>query len=96
MIRTEKAESWRTCNCCNNPENVKSIILRYEGTNSGTQIALCDACIKDLISKITPHEEWKLHTYIPHNKYCPICGKDSPYNKRWNFCPNCGTKLYEE
>lgn len=37
--------------------------------------------------------KWILHTYLPHHNYCSICEKDSPYNKRWNFCPNCGAKM---
>ncbi len=36
---------------------------------------------------------WELHTYIPHKKYCTNCKKDSPYNLRWDYCPNCGSKM---
>lgn len=37
--------------------------------------------------------KWALHTYMPHNKFCLACRNDSPYNKRWDFCPNCGAKM---
>ena len=37
--------------------------------------------------------KWALHTYMPHNKFCLACHNNSPYNKRWNFCPNCGAKM---
>lgn len=37
--------------------------------------------------------KWLLHTYMPHNKYCSCCEKDSPYGKLWNFCPNCGADM---
>lgn len=36
---------------------------------------------------------WALHTYIPHNYYCTHCKKDSPYNKTWSYCPNCGCEM---
>ena len=35
--------------------------------------------------------KWILHSYMPHNNYCSNCEKDSPYNRRWKFCPNCGS-----
>ena len=28
--------------------------------------------------------------------YCDNCGYDSPHNKRWNYCPNCGIKMESE
>lgn len=37
--------------------------------------------------------KWQTHTYIPHKNYCPYCEQDSPYNKRWRCCPNCGAQL---
>ena len=36
---------------------------------------------------------WIYHTYMPHTKYCSSCGKNSPYDKSWKFCPNCGAKM---
>ena len=39
--------------------------------------------------------KWALHTYMPHNKFCLACHNNSPYNKRWNFCPNCGADMRE-
>lgn len=36
---------------------------------------------------------WALHTYMPHNYYCTHCKKDSPYNKTWSYCPNCGCEM---
>ena len=52
MITVEKAERFRRCNVCCNKENVYSIIMRYEGTNQGTQVTLCDKCIRALIQEI--------------------------------------------
>ena len=40
--------------------------------------------------------KWVLHTYMPHKNYCSECEKNSPYNKRWDFCPNCGAKMEVE
>jgi len=37
--------------------------------------------------------KWLMHTYMPHSKYCSCCGEDSPYNKRWDYCPNCGKEM---
>lgn len=39
--------------------------------------------------------KWIYHTYIPHRKYCSCCKKDSPYDKFWDFCPNCGCCMEE-
>ena len=86
----------------NNSENPNSsdVISRQKAKN-----AICNACGKidcdemDTCKKLDiPSEEskalgWQYHTYIPHNKYCPKCGKDSPYNKLWDFCPNCGAEM---
>ena len=36
---------------------------------------------------------WALHTYMPHNYYCTHCKNDSPYNKTWSYCPNCGYEM---
>lgn len=36
---------------------------------------------------------WALHTYMPHKYYCTHCKKDSPYNKTWSYCPNCGCEM---
>ena len=52
MITVEKAESYRCCNKCASNSNVTKITIRYDGTNSGTQIVLCNKCMRDLESKI--------------------------------------------
>lgn len=36
---------------------------------------------------------WALRTYMPHHYYCTHCKKDSPYNKTWSHCPNCGCEM---
>ena len=86
----------------NNSENPNSldVVSRQAAKN-----AICNACGKidcdemdtckklDIPSARSKALEWQYHSYIPHNKYCPKCKKDSPYNKRWNFCPNCGAKM---
>ena len=67
----------------------------YMKNNNGKRIVMVD-----LAPTIQPPElkkgEWAYHTYIPHNKYCPFCRKDSPYNKRWDHCPYCGANLKYE
>ena len=40
--------------------------------------------------------KWVLHTYMPHVAYCTSCERDSPYNRRWDFCPNCGADMRGE
>ena len=37
--------------------------------------------------------KWELRTYMPHHNYCTCCDADSPYNKRWKYCPNCGADM---
>ena len=48
-----KAEKYRHCNVCNKKDNIYNITLRYGGTNTGTQIALCDECIEKLMQKLS-------------------------------------------
>ena len=86
-------------NCSEVPNN-SDAISREKAKN-----AICNACGKidcdemdtceklDIPSEGSKALEWQYHSYIPHNKYCPKCKKDSPYNKRWNFCPNCGADM---
>ena len=52
MITVEKAEPWRCCNVCYEHNNVYNIVFRYQCTNQGTQISLCNKCIKDLAQKL--------------------------------------------
>lgn len=45
MVKIEPPDfKGRLCNVCNNKHDVKLIVFRYVGTNSGTQIALCRKC----------------------------------------------------
>ena len=60
----------------------------------------CDICDDIEILKNIPSAQpcekeavWALHTYMPHSYYCTNCKQDSPYNKRWDFCPHCGFKM---
>ena len=85
---------------CSEFPNNSDAISREKAKN-----AICNACGKidcdemdtceklDIPSEGSKALEWQYHSYIPHNKYCPKCKKDSPYNKRWNFCPNCGADM---
>lgn len=63
MIEIEKSEPYRSCNVCYAIDHVYNITFRYEGTNSGTQIALCDKCMQKLFEKIREVSDDK----------CPIC-----------------------
>lgn len=35
---------------------------------------------------------WVNHLGLPLNDFCSVCAKDSPYNKHWDYCPNCGAR----
>ena len=52
MIEIENAENFRCCNVCYSQKNVYNVTFRYNATNSGTQVALCKKCLKDLTEKI--------------------------------------------
>lgn len=52
MIEIKNAESFRCCNVCCSEENVYNVIFRFEGTNNGSQVALCKECMKELADKI--------------------------------------------
>ena len=53
MIRIEPPDfNGRLCNICNQKYDVKLIVFRYEGTNSGTQVALCRDCREVLMREI--------------------------------------------
>lgn len=98
MITVEKAEKFRTCNVCHSKKDVYNMVFRYEGTNQGNQIVLCDNCIKDLIQKlncseIPTVEERKTGKWIVHYE-CPKCGeivKDFT-----EYCPFCSTDMRGE
>lgn len=36
---------------------------------------------------------WLNHLGLPLSDFCSVCAKDSPYNKHWDFCPNCGADM---
>lgn len=40
--------------------------------------------------------QWLNHLGLPLNDFCSVCAKDSPYNKHWDFCPNCGADMRGE
>lgn len=52
MIKIENAEHYKSCDVCDKNEGVYNIIFRYEGTNQGTRISLCNNCIDELIKKL--------------------------------------------
>lgn len=74
---------------------VKDAYCEYEQIE-GLEVAL--SCIDEAPTVQLERKtgEWLLHTYMPHNNYCSCCEKDSPYNKRWAFCPNCGAYMRGE
>lgn len=112
MIEIKKAERFRCCNVCYSKENVKNITFRYDGTNSGTQITLCESCITELVNKVlSAQPEWKTGEWIKTTKHhaddkqefdyyeitCSVCG--SRPEKTWHlttFCPNCGAFMKGE
>lgn len=57
MIIVENAEDYRICNVCYSEKGVKNVVFRYEGTNGGSQIALCGKCIAKLVDLLEPCAE---------------------------------------
>ena len=59
MIRIEKPDYHRECNCCGNAEGVREIYFslnRYQSTS----VALCVDCINVLLMLLEPYKgEWK-------------------------------------
>jgi len=39
---------------------------------------------------------WLNHLGLPLSDFCSVCANDSPFNKHWDYCPNCGAKMEEE
>lgn len=53
MISIEPAQTFKVCNVCYTKAPIYNIVFRYEGTNSGTQVTLCEACLEELSKKIS-------------------------------------------
>ena len=54
MIIVKKPLSdFTICNCCSDIEDVMDIIIRYDNTNQGNCISLCNRCRKELIEKVS-------------------------------------------
>lgn len=69
---------------------------RWQHSNGFNTALVAVKCDLDKVPSAQPMRKkgkWEMHTYMPHHHYCSICGKDSPYNKRWRFCPNCGADM---
>lgn len=52
MIKIEKAESYRICSHCYSKNDVMNINIRYQCTNTGTQITLCKECCESMVNEI--------------------------------------------
>ena len=95
-IDTEGLDEQIRCEMCRNPMHTDRGCdgnCKYDEKLYGRIMQILGERIKQL-SSAQPEPKrgrWILHTYLPHHNYCSICEKDSPYNKRWNFCPNCGS-----
>jgi len=50
MIRIEKSDIWRHCNCCHSQNDVHDFY--FTAQNHGINVALCDDCIVELLEKI--------------------------------------------
>jgi rRNA maturation endonuclease Nob1 len=80
-----------------------AIKILHEALDAADQIADVPFGVyqnyRDKMNELPPAQperiksKWALHTYMPHNKFCLACRNDSPYNKRWDFCPNCGAEM---
>lgn len=48
----------------------------------------------------TPQQKmgrWITRTFMHDGEfYCDKCKCDSPYNEKWDYCPNCGAKMEVE
>ena len=87
----EQTYTWKIrCSCCGYERSMLSTQGKYPN--------YCEACGADMRENAEPvrHGKWILRTYMPHKNYCSECGKDSPYNSRWDYCPNCGCRMDEE
>ena len=42
----------KICTVCNSEQDVKLIVFRYVGTNSGTKVALCRECREVLLEEL--------------------------------------------
>ena len=82
---SRKAVKSMTCNHCG----------RIDCEGEDNCIRMIDVSDLPQVVRYEKMGMWVLHTYMPHKKYCSECGEDSPYNKRWIFCPNCGAKMDE-
>lgn len=49
MVKIEQAEVYRECNVCHSKTDIYNITFYCEGTNCGTQVAICKACINKMI-----------------------------------------------
>ena len=47
MVEIKKAEQSRCCNCCSSKQDVYNVTFWKDGTNSGTQVALCKKCMDE-------------------------------------------------
>ena len=65
MIEIKKAEQTRCCNCCSSKQDVYNVTFWKDGTNSGTQVALCKKCM-DEFGKLARLIEHKLARLIEH------------------------------
>ncbi len=64
---------------------------------SDTMVDFCNTIIKALEQE-PKIGHWITTRTIEHDGelYCDKCGYDSPLNKKWNYCPNCGIKIINE
>ena len=80
---------------------IEAICMETCGVSLKTERCMVHCTEVQTVEKLPPAQperiksKWALHTYMPHNKFCLACRNDSPYNKRWDFCPNCGADMRE-
>jgi len=106
MISIEPAQTFKVCNACYTKAPIYNLVFRYEGTNSGTQVTLCDKCLEELSQKINGKPlprmrgRWTSKTSLkPFGEdtvQCTECGFYTDRDGGYKFCPMCGTAKEEK
>ena len=104
MIQVKNAEDFRICNICCSKKNVKNITFLYDGTKQGSQVALCEKCINELLNKISTNDNKTKEAYwlpVVSSKERHECSNCHVYalslsdgdEKLSFYCPNCGATM---
>ena len=106
MIKVEPAEKYKCCAVCYRKSQVYNIVFRYDGTNSGTKITLCEDCIKTLAKELGGNvplrikarwtDQTTLKPFGDDTVQCTQCGFYTDKDANYRYCPNCGSEMEEK